>query len=187
MLFVDVVRFLLPRWSLLRALSVFVALVAVNGNSLAGQLSLAWDPVANATGYKLYYGTATRSYSSNVDAKNVTNYTVAGLTNGVRYYFAVQAYNATVTSDYSSEANAVVPTSTTAAPVASFTASPTTGTAPMAVTFPSSSISCSSGTRQSHDRSERFTGRTGYELTVWVRRAAAPSGRRTRRSAAALP
>ncbi len=135
MLIVDVVRSRLSRRWLLRALSVVVALVAVSGNSLAGQLSLAWDPVAGATGYKLYYGTATGSYSSNVDAKNVTSYTVAGLTNGARYYFAVQAYNATATSGYSSEVNAVVPTSTTAAPVASFTASPTTGTAPVTVTF----------------------------------------------------
>ena len=135
MLIVDVVHSRLSRRWLLRALSVVVALVAVSGNSLAGQLSLAWNPVAGATGYKLYYGTASRNYSSNVDAKNVTSYTVAGLTNGASYYFAVQAYNATATSGYSNEVSAVVPGSTTAAPVANFTASPTTGTAPVTVTF----------------------------------------------------
>ena len=57
---------------------------------------------------------------------------MSGLTDGARYYLAVKAYNGTTTSNFSSEVNAVV---LAAAPVASFNASPTTGTAPLVVTL----------------------------------------------------
>ena len=116
----------------LRVLALLVPLVVVSGSSVAGQLSLAWDPVANAAGYRLYYGTSSGNYSSSIDAQNSTNVTVPGLTDGARYYFAVKAYNGTTTSAFSTEVNAVVPAP---APVASFTASPTTGTAPLVVTL----------------------------------------------------
>lgn len=98
----------------------------------AGQVSLAWDAVSGATGYRLYYGTATGSYSSNIDTKTATSYTVPNLTDGTRYYFSVRAYNATLTSGYSGEVNTVVGAST---PVANFTATPTSGTAPATVSF----------------------------------------------------
>ena len=115
------------RLALITALGVFSA------NGQAGQVSLAWDAVSGATGYRLFYGTATGNYASNVDAKNATNYTVAGLTDGTRYYFSVRAYNATMTSGYSPEVNTVVGTAT--GPVASFTASATSGAAPLTVSF----------------------------------------------------
>jgi PKD repeat protein len=117
---------------LARVLVLLVALIGVSEVSFAGQLKLAWDTVAGATGYRLYYGTSSGNYSSNVDAQNQTSATVTGLTDGARYYFAVKAYNGTTTSSFSGEVNAVVPA---AAPVASFTASPTTGTAPLVVTL----------------------------------------------------
>jgi PKD repeat protein len=115
------------RLALIAALGVFSA------NGQAGQASLAWDAVSGATGYRLYYGTATGNYASNVDAKNATNYTVAGLTDGTRYYFSVRAYNATTTSGYSPEVSTVIGTAT--GPVASFTASATSGAAPLTVSF----------------------------------------------------
>ena len=133
MTFVDLSRCCVQARSLLvRSLVVLVALIAVSEDSLAGQLKLAWDAVAGATGYQLYYGTSTGNYSSNVDAQNQTSATLTGLTDGARYYLAVKAYNGTTTSNFSSEVNAVVPA---AAPVASFNASPTTGTAPLVVTL----------------------------------------------------
>ena len=79
-----------------------------------------------------------RSYSSNIDAKNVTTYTVPGLADGTRYYFAVTAYGSagTAESGYSNEVTTVTSgTSVPAAPVASFTANPTTGIAPLTVTL----------------------------------------------------
>ncbi|MFO1204710.1 MAG: LamG-like jellyroll fold domain-containing protein [Burkholderiales bacterium] len=111
-------------------------------NANAGQVSLAWDAVSGATGYRLYYGTASGSYTSNVDAKTATTYTVANLTDGTRYYFAVRAYNATTTSGYSSEVNKVVGST---APVANFTATPTTGTAPVTVSFTDTSTGSVTG------------------------------------------
>ena len=96
-----------------RFVQILVVLVplAVSGNALAGQLSLAWDPVPNATGYRLHYGIGSRNYSSSIDAQNSTTVTVPGLTDGARYYFAVKAYNSTTTSDFSNEVSGVVPAS----------------------------------------------------------------------------
>jgi hypothetical protein len=92
-----------------KLLLLVAALGIVSANAMAGQVSLAWNSVAGATGYTLHYGTASGSYSSNIDAKNVTSYTVSSLTDGMKYYFAVRAYNATTTSGYSSEINSTIP------------------------------------------------------------------------------
>ena len=64
-------------------------------------------------------------YTANLDAGSKTSATVAGLTDGTRYYFAVKAYAGTVTSGYSNEVSTVVAAATTA-PVASFTANGST-------------------------------------------------------------
>jgi hypothetical protein len=102
-------RLLLPsRHALLSMLALIAGLGFVSANASAGQVSLAWDAVSGATGYRLYYGTASGSYAPPVDAQNATSYTVAGLTDGTRYYFAVRAYNATTTSGYSTELDTVV-------------------------------------------------------------------------------
>jgi hypothetical protein len=46
-------------------------------------------------------------YSVNVDAGNVTSYTVEGLQTGTLYYFAITAYNASGSeSDVSNEVSA---------------------------------------------------------------------------------
>ena len=111
----------------------FIALLgSAAGEAPAAQVSLAWDSVSGATGYRLYYGTASGSYPSNVDAKTATSYTVTNLTDATRYYFAVKAYNSTTTSAYSNEVTTVTGS---AAPVANFSATPTSGTAPLTVNF----------------------------------------------------
>jgi hypothetical protein len=52
----------------------------------------------------VYYGTASRTYSSIIDAGNVTNLTISGLSGGVTYFFAITAYNASgLESDFSDE------------------------------------------------------------------------------------
>ena len=43
-------------------------------------------------GYKVYYGTSSGSYSTVIDAGNVTSYDVSGLAAGT-YYFVVTAYD----------------------------------------------------------------------------------------------
>ncbi|MEA3276086.1 MAG: DUF4082 domain-containing protein [Pseudomonadota bacterium] len=128
---------------------MIVAFLALTGSALAGQVQLAWDTSAGAAGYRVYYGNASAQYSANVDAGNKTTATVSGLTDGGRYYFAVQAYNGTVTSSYSNEVSTVVGTApappTPAPPVASFTASQTSGTAPLTVTLADTSTGAVTG------------------------------------------
>jgi hypothetical protein len=70
---------------------------------------LAWDPpeVGVPTGYRLFYGTASGSYSVEVDVGNATVYTVSNLSHLTTYYFAVRAYDATgALSDPSAELSA---------------------------------------------------------------------------------
>ncbi|MBI5589792.1 MAG: VCBS repeat-containing protein [Deltaproteobacteria bacterium] len=59
----------------------------------AAQVKLAWDTDPGATGYKLYYGYASRTYGTPVDVGNVTQYTLTGIQEGANCYFAVTAYD----------------------------------------------------------------------------------------------
>jgi PKD repeat protein len=120
-----------------RVLVIALSLFGLSEASFAGQLTLAWDAVANATGYKVHFGQSSGTYSASVDAGNKLTQTVTGLTDGARYYFAVTAYGppGTAESSYSNQVSGVVPSTSTPPPVASFTASPTSGTAPLAVTL----------------------------------------------------
>ena len=78
-----------------------VAVLAVVGVLLApltahaGQITLAWDPSpGTVAGYVVYYGPSAGVYTGSLDVGNQTTAAVNGLTNGVRYYFAVKAYSA---------------------------------------------------------------------------------------------
>lgn len=61
----------------------------------AASVKLAWNPnpEPNIANYRLSYGTASRSYTQNVDAGTATSVTVSGLEQGKTYYFAVRAIN----------------------------------------------------------------------------------------------
>jgi hypothetical protein len=72
------------------------------GGGGAGTIKLAWDapttnsdgsPLTDLAGYYVYYGTASGVYGPPVDAKNVTTYTLTGLTPGQTYFIAVTAYD----------------------------------------------------------------------------------------------
>lgn len=105
--------------------SGFARLVGVVALILCGAVSahaqsatLAWDANTepNVTGYKIYYGTKSRTYTKSVNVGKVTTYTVSGLDQSLDYYFAVQAYNsAGLSSAFSSEVKlpAPVPPGTT--------------------------------------------------------------------------
>ena len=99
----------------------------------AGQLSFAWDYSASgAAGFELYCGPASRAYTLRFDVGDAQTYSVSGLTEGARYYCAVTAYDPSrAQSEFSDEISAVVPYS----PVANFSAAPTSGIAPLHVTF----------------------------------------------------
>lgn len=69
-----------------------------------GVINFLWD--ANdagdsVTSYKLYYGTSSGTYTSNVDMGNVTSYELTHP--GVLRYYAITAVNATGESSFSNE------------------------------------------------------------------------------------
>lgn len=73
--------------------------------AIAADAVLSWNQntETDLAGYKVYYGTASRSYGSPTDVGNKTTFTVTGL-NGQTYYFAVTAYDtAGNESGYSNE------------------------------------------------------------------------------------
>ena len=90
-----------------------VALVAslIAFPALAAQVSLAWDPspAPTVTGYYLYYGVASQTYTSQIDVGNQTTYTVSNLTAGQTYFFSVTAYDAARNeSAHSNEASVTI-------------------------------------------------------------------------------
>jgi PKD repeat protein len=118
---------------------LFALLLLLATRAVAGGVALAWDPVTipQLVGYMVYYGPAAGTYTSSVDVGNTTSYTVTGLTEGATYHFVVTAYDASHTqSGPSNDVSAAVAYST---PVAQFSASTTSGTAPLALNFSSTS------------------------------------------------
>ena len=65
-------------------------------------VTLKWNPVEKATGYKIYFGAESRDYEPAIDADNNTTYTIKDMPDGV-FYFAVTAYNNVQESEYSVE------------------------------------------------------------------------------------
>jgi hypothetical protein len=66
----------------------------------ASSVTLAWNadlptgnPAANTAGYRLHLGLASGVYTQSTTLGNVTAVKVSNLISGVKYYFAVTAYN----------------------------------------------------------------------------------------------
>jgi hypothetical protein len=86
-------------WVILLGVALFVpgfGQSAGNTPALAPPVTLRWDksPGRAVKGYRLHYGTASRSYSETIDVGNVNTYTISNLIAGKRYYFVVTAYDA---------------------------------------------------------------------------------------------
>ena len=78
----------------------------------AGSVTLAWDPSTDptVTGYNVYYGGASGTYTNEICAGNATNVTISGLVQGATYYFAATTYAASgMESPFSSEVSYLVP------------------------------------------------------------------------------
>jgi hypothetical protein len=89
--------------SLLEATTVSAALPSV---------TLAWNPspANNIAGYRLYLGLSSGTYATSLDVGATTNATLANLTPGMTYYFAVTAYDTNnLESPFSGEINYTIP------------------------------------------------------------------------------
>ena len=71
------------------------ALFLVPCTVYAADVTLAWDANTgdDVAGYKIYYGTSSRNYSTNVDVGDTTERTITGLNDDTIYYFAATAYD----------------------------------------------------------------------------------------------
>jgi len=82
--------------------------------AMADGITLAWDPnpEPEVAGYKVYSGSASRTYTGGADVGNWTNCFMSGLEPGKTYYFSATAYSSTgEESDYSAEVVYTVPVS----------------------------------------------------------------------------
>mgnify|MGYP006299498725 CR=1 FL=1 len=98
---------------------VILLIVNLCSKIYAGDVNVTWDPNSepDLSGYKVYYGTSSRSYSTILDVGNTTEHTITNLTDGVQYYFAVTAYDTALNeSGYSEEVNTFVGNSDTTPP-----------------------------------------------------------------------
>jgi hypothetical protein len=80
----------------------------------AGSAKVSWDPNTeeDLSGYKIYYGLGSKSYSDVVDVGNVTSITLNALDVDRTYYFSVTAYDlAGNESVFSEEVSATITTS----------------------------------------------------------------------------
>jgi hypothetical protein len=90
----------------------YLLFLLVVGYQPARAITLSWDAVTNSpvSGYSLYRGTASRTYSVSNNVGLTTTCTVTGLVAGTTYYFSVTAFGATgLQSDYSAEMSYTVP------------------------------------------------------------------------------
>ncbi len=95
-------------------LSLSLPLQSLPGGAYAAQVTLAWDANTDSDlqAYKVYNGTASRTYSCNTNVGKSTTCTISDLTAGTTYYFAVTALDSVGNeSGYSSEVRYTVPIS----------------------------------------------------------------------------
>jgi PKD repeat protein len=100
----------------------------------AAQLTFQWDYTASgAAGFVFYCGPTSGNYLTRIDVGNTETYTITTLKEGATTFCAVTAYDpAKVESTFSNEVSVLVPYTV---PSANFSASPTTGAAPLSVSF----------------------------------------------------
>jgi type IV pilus assembly protein PilY1 len=119
----------------------FIFVFIFSKSSIAAQLKLSWNPniESDLAGYKIYYGTQSKTYLKSIDVGNITNYVLTGLIAGRTYFLVATAYNTTyIESDYSNESSAVAlePESLPPAPPPTIVPSPIPEPAPEPAPIP---------------------------------------------------
>ncbi len=97
-------------FSSLWAIVFFLCLFSTN--SLAGEVTLAWNPPsAEYGGFIVAYGTSSGSYTESQDVGAQSVYTVTSLNPGQTYYFAVKAYDRArkIESPFSNQVSVTLP------------------------------------------------------------------------------
>jgi predicted phage tail protein len=110
---------------------------------MATDVLLAWDPsvTPEVTGYKVYIGNSSGTYSTPITIGSQTTYTVTGLTSGT-YYFAVTAVDADgAESDFSNEVFQIIGSSGSIT-----TPGPDDAAAPVIIQVSSSDVTVNSAT-----------------------------------------
>jgi PKD repeat protein len=99
-------------------------------------VTLAWDASSGADGYRLFYREEGQNYNYNSPGWEGTSTTciIPGLNESTTYHFVVRAFNDNGESGNSNEEH-LYPSGTNQAPTARITASPTSGEAPLSVSF----------------------------------------------------
>jgi fibronectin type 3 domain-containing protein len=98
-------------------------------SSMAGSATLNWqpNPENDLDGYRVYYGTSSRSYGPPLNVNTATTCTLDKLSDGATYYFAVTAYDTSGNeSGFSDEVQKSLNAPDTSAPTVAFS-SPTSG------------------------------------------------------------
>lgn len=100
--------------------AIIILLLFTSSLSLAAELTLSWDTIPDATGYKIVYGTSYNNLDQEIDAGlgqeesiNRRKYSVDNLTLGSVYFFKIKGYNGTVESELSNGAFGVAKMKTT--------------------------------------------------------------------------
>jgi fibronectin type III domain protein len=79
-------------------------LTAATAPLSAGRIHLKWDPVPQAAGYRIYYGTEPHHYTNVIDVGTTIEHVVTDLADCRDYFVAVKAYNgAGESADFSNE------------------------------------------------------------------------------------
>ncbi|MFB3924900.1 MAG: malectin domain-containing carbohydrate-binding protein [Syntrophales bacterium] len=102
----------MPVRSAARLLLLFLTFLFFAPVAHSADVTLAWDANSESdlAGYKVYYGTSSRNYSSRIDVGNWTGCTISGLSAGSTYYFAATAYDTGgLESEYCAEVSYTIP------------------------------------------------------------------------------
>lgn len=90
--------------------------VSAAAPSASGAITLTWAAAANAASYKVSYGTSAGVFGTVASSAATSPYTVSGLSDGVTYYFRVEAVNVTGTTAGSPDRSAVADATPPSAP-----------------------------------------------------------------------